>query len=727
MVSRLGLGLAAVGRPGYITLGRARDLPADRTPDALAARTFEICDAAWAHGVRYFDVARSYGRAEEFLARWLAARAVAPDTVSVGSKWGYRYTAGWQVEAAVHEEKQLDLARFESQLAESRSVLGAQLDLYQIHSATAESGCLTDERLLAAMVARPPRRRVSRPRPVAQRSDLRPRARARARGARRRRARLRRRTGDRQRARAVAPAAPRDRPRRRARSDRQRGACQRPADRCEHARGGRATARSSARDRRRAPVRRSPSSRWRSCCTIRTSTSRSRARRRRRNSEATWPLLTAPLDDAYRRRARELGRSPSRPRPTGRRAEACPGPRDPASEADALAEALNRSCHCIAVDPAKLRSALESSPLTMGIYDAILRERPHLFSSSPVFLARAQLEHMQTVITAIEHVIASAPFRASARAFAPPDRARDFGPRGVFLGYDFHVGRTRTRTDRDQHQCRRRAPQHRARGGPAGVLRRRRGDARCRVDPGHARRRVPRHVPRRMAAPTRRRAARNDRDRRRRRPRASTSIPSSCSSRSSSAARGFQALIADPRALRHVRGALYASGERIDLVYNRLTDFDLRRSRDAPRCAARTTAGDVVVTPNPHTTRATPTSVISRCFSDGERLRDWGIPAETIAMLAAGVPRTVAGRACTPRRALARAQAMVLQTGSTATAAKPPTAATSSRVASWEPSSRAPTSRNAIVPPSERTIRIDERECRSSSISAPTSTTAAFS
>jgi aryl-alcohol dehydrogenase-like predicted oxidoreductase len=151
-VSRLGLGLAAVGRPGYITLGRARDLPAARTPDALAARTAELCDAAWASGVRYFDVARSYGHAEEFLARWLAARAIAPETVSVGSKWGYRYTADWKVEAAVHEEKQLTLPRFEAQLAESRALLGAQLDLYQIHSATAESGCLTDEPLLAAMV-----------------------------------------------------------------------------------------------------------------------------------------------------------------------------------------------------------------------------------------------------------------------------------------------------------------------------------------------------------------------------------------------------------------------------------------------------------------------------------------------------------------------------------------------------------------------------------------------
>jgi len=151
-VSRLGLGLAAVGRPGYITLGRAHDLPATRTPDALAARTAALCDAAWASGIRYYDVARSYGRAEEFLARWLGARTVAPDTVTVGSKWGYRYTADWSVDATVHEEKQLTLPRFESQLAESRALLGPQLDLYQIHSATAESGCLTDERLLAALV-----------------------------------------------------------------------------------------------------------------------------------------------------------------------------------------------------------------------------------------------------------------------------------------------------------------------------------------------------------------------------------------------------------------------------------------------------------------------------------------------------------------------------------------------------------------------------------------------
>jgi len=151
--TRLGVGLAAVGRPGYINLGRDADLPDERTPEALYARTAEILDAARAAGVGYVDAARSYGRAEEFLARWLAERGVAPGALTVGSKWGYRYTAGWSVDATVHEQKELSRARFAAQVVESASLLGAHLALYQIHSATAESGCLADADLLAALVA----------------------------------------------------------------------------------------------------------------------------------------------------------------------------------------------------------------------------------------------------------------------------------------------------------------------------------------------------------------------------------------------------------------------------------------------------------------------------------------------------------------------------------------------------------------------------------------------
>ena len=151
-VSRLGLGLAAVGRPGYINLGRLHDLPTERTPAALAARTAALLEAAIAAGIRYVDAARSYGRAEEFLAAWLRERAPPRESLTIGSKWGYRYTAGWTVDAAVHEQKELSPARFGQQLAESRVLLGSWLDLYQIHSATAESGCLTDEKLLRLLV-----------------------------------------------------------------------------------------------------------------------------------------------------------------------------------------------------------------------------------------------------------------------------------------------------------------------------------------------------------------------------------------------------------------------------------------------------------------------------------------------------------------------------------------------------------------------------------------------
>src|ERR1700677_5102609 len=67
VVSRVGLGLAALGRPAYITSGREEDLP-DRSVAGMRTRTFSMLDAAYAAGVRYADAARSYGRAEEFLA-----------------------------------------------------------------------------------------------------------------------------------------------------------------------------------------------------------------------------------------------------------------------------------------------------------------------------------------------------------------------------------------------------------------------------------------------------------------------------------------------------------------------------------------------------------------------------------------------------------------------------------------------------------------------------------
>ena len=148
VVSRIGLGLAALGRPAYITTGRGHDLT-DRSVAAMRARTFSVLDSAYAAGVRYADAARSYGRAEEFLAGWLADRGHA-DMV-VGSKWGYRYTAGWRLDAEQQEVKDHSLAMFTTQLAETRALLGDRLALYQVHSLTPDSPLLGDRALLAAL------------------------------------------------------------------------------------------------------------------------------------------------------------------------------------------------------------------------------------------------------------------------------------------------------------------------------------------------------------------------------------------------------------------------------------------------------------------------------------------------------------------------------------------------------------------------------------------------
>ena len=141
-VSRIGVGLAALGRPDYINLGHGRDLGGEKDVSALERRAHEVLDAA--AGVRYFDAARSYGRAEDFLASWLDGRGIAPGDVTVGSKWGYVYTAAWRIDADQHEVKDLSAANLRRQVAESRALLGDHLALYQIHSATLDSGVLDD-------------------------------------------------------------------------------------------------------------------------------------------------------------------------------------------------------------------------------------------------------------------------------------------------------------------------------------------------------------------------------------------------------------------------------------------------------------------------------------------------------------------------------------------------------------------------------------------------------
>src|SRR4029453_4896846 len=101
-VSPIGLGLAALGRPGYINLGHAADV-GDTDVGAMERHAHAGLDAAYEGGGRYYEAARSCGGAGGFLASWVERRGFAPGDVTVGSKWGYTYTADWRVDAEEHE------------------------------------------------------------------------------------------------------------------------------------------------------------------------------------------------------------------------------------------------------------------------------------------------------------------------------------------------------------------------------------------------------------------------------------------------------------------------------------------------------------------------------------------------------------------------------------------------------------------------------------------------
>ncbi|GAA2124132.1 aldo/keto reductase [Actinomadura napierensis] len=148
-IRRLGIGLAAVGRPAYINVGRTEELPSERGVEQLRDATWRVLDGAYAAGIRWVDTARSYGRAEEFLSEWLATRT--PDGLTVSSKWGYTYVGEWKTDAPVHEVKDHGLDRYRAQYEETRALLGDHLSVYQVHSLTEESPLFHDVRLQAAL------------------------------------------------------------------------------------------------------------------------------------------------------------------------------------------------------------------------------------------------------------------------------------------------------------------------------------------------------------------------------------------------------------------------------------------------------------------------------------------------------------------------------------------------------------------------------------------------
>lgn len=158
---RLGLGLAALGRPGYINLNRGSILGNDRPVNAMQQQAdlvmdklFALASSSGGGEIPWLDCARSYGLSEKFVSEYLRSRKITADQVYVSSKWGYTYVADWKVsldEGAPHEVKDHSTENFLKQVEETSELLGEYIDLYQIHSATFESGILTDAKAHEAL------------------------------------------------------------------------------------------------------------------------------------------------------------------------------------------------------------------------------------------------------------------------------------------------------------------------------------------------------------------------------------------------------------------------------------------------------------------------------------------------------------------------------------------------------------------------------------------------
>jgi len=309
-----------------------------------------------------------------------------------------------------------------------------------------------------------------------------------------------------------------------------------------------------------------------------------------------------------------------------------------ANDTRPLSERLNRECTCITLDREALYAALEQEAGDPDFCATLIRTRPHLFSTAPVFLSETHVVSMLRVVNAIESVTRLPAYRDAVLSRSPEIARLDFGPHGAFMGYDFHLAHDRPRLieintnaggaflnallARAQHSCcgemltGLRRPE--ARDFDVAVARMFENEWRLQRRKG---------TPRRIAIT-------DDR------PEEQYLYPEFLLAQRFLAKHGVEAVIVDAGKLRFERGALiFDDGRPVDLVYNRLVDFALERPEHAALRAAYL-ADAVVVTPNPRVHALFADKRNLALLSDPTQLRSWGVSAETLADLS-GVPRTV--------------------------------------------------------------------------------------
>lgn len=104
-------------------------------------------------------------------------------------------------------------------------------------------------------------------------------------------------------------------------------------------------------------------------------------------------------------------------------------------------ERMNASCYCLSLDQSALRAELEKQLGSVELVALVEERCPFLFSAMPVFVSESQRQKMEEVVHALEMIIALPAYRERIFTRSPPvARQAHGGARGVFFGYDFHLG-----------------------------------------------------------------------------------------------------------------------------------------------------------------------------------------------------------------------------------------------------------------------------------------------
>jgi len=103
------------------------------------------------------------------------------------------------------------------------------------------------------------------------------------------------------------------------------------------------------------------------------------------------------------------------------------------------AERLNKGCVCLTLDGLALEQELDRKAGDAAFCASFVQTRPHLFSQVAVFLSDCDIREMVRIVRAIEAATRLAGYRQAALSWAPEIARHDYGPHGVFMGYDFHL------------------------------------------------------------------------------------------------------------------------------------------------------------------------------------------------------------------------------------------------------------------------------------------------